>query len=58
MVFDMLNDDGGGGGGVGDGVCCGGEGEGGMDGIHRKPCLINWTTLCSESCAAPSSSLT
>lgn len=30
IVFDMLNS-GGGGGSVGKGVCCGGEGEGGVD---------------------------
>ena len=35
-----------------------GEGGGGMDGIHGKPSLINWKTLCGEACAAPSSSLT
>ena len=31
IVFDMLNY-GGGGGGVGEGICCGGKGGGGVDG--------------------------
>jgi len=58
MVFDMLNNNKGGG-DVGEGVCCGREGWGGMGrwGIHRKPCLIKYTTLHGEACTTPSSSL-
>ena len=58
-VFAILND-GGGGGGVGEGVWDRGKDGGGVGGwgIFGNPCLINWTMLYGEACAAPSSSLT
>lgn len=58
IVFDILNN-GRGASGVGKGVCYGGEGGGGVGrwGIHRSHCLINWTMLYGEACAAPLSLL-